>query len=891
MSLDRPPISPPPPLWTSLIQYYRACLSREQNWGVRVPAAPGAYVTLAQIDEHLVTRKAATTILSEPQHTQPVLAYLNRRGRGIGGTFIYGYPLVRQGGGLVPLCYTEVGLEPGSAPQTIVLTRGNADLLINRHLLLEAAGLTDEEVNDLLRALLSPKSKGPAALLDQYLLEIDLFYDAVLFATEAIPSVRGPGRELQLMEQLRKERLPDTIRFFIGEQGIPASKPASEALTILPADPVQEGALRRRSAPFLVVTGPAGAGKTQTAINLMVGALAAGQRVLYISPDEAAADTAFDALAREALFPGVLQIGGRPTRAASLAHARQVVRSVREAQEQITTPMEWARESRRLGEEVARFDSEAEEILRLDALLAELTEQNRQVEESIQAHPQRSWMLALADRITPEAAVQFRPEQLDGLHQLVAQATGWGAESGSLGGRLKERMRSGQFKSGLKQLGIPEFCLPDGDLPALVSGLTLLEQAFPLLLVRAGLLHTRSEHGRFRARAVILADLAERIEAKVAVDRKRLQAAWLGVADRMRPKCDQLEAIIEQEEKALAAPPTQRGAARRSRFSELMDAFPAVISQTFAVAGAIPNEPELFDLLIVDDASAVDIPSFLPVLYRAKRVCILGDEHGAKHQTSLGEEEDSRLLGRVEGRNLAAFAYVAVSVLDRALQVMGPERVVRLRRQYRAHRAISDWCSEQFYDGEVRSHRLEPADVADAGFRFADVAEGTTIYPAPEAVSQAQNPLEARQAARLITQYIARGITDLAVLTPFRGQALLMETLLTRLSEVEPDPARAAALRRVVVATPQTLGFGRYQSVVISLVAARGATPETLRWLEKQRVSLNQMISGASDLVTVVGHRATLRSGGPTLASLAAHADRRRLARGTESGASRGRRE
>ncbi|MFZ5824008.1 MAG: hypothetical protein ACOY94_06740 [Bacillota bacterium] len=840
MSVDRP-LPPTTPLWTSLVQYYRSCLSREQDWGVRVPADRNAYVLLHQIEEHLITRRAVTTILADPQQTQPVLGYLNRRGRGIGGSFIYGYPLVRHAEGLIPLCFTEVRLEPGTAPQTVVLTRGNAELLVNRPFLLEVAGLTDAEVSDLLRALRSPKSKGPVETFEQYLLEIEVLPDGVLFGADAAPGGHGgPGRELQLMEQLRKERLPDTIRHFIGEQGIGLTRPAADTVTILPADPSQEAALQRRHSPFLVVTGPAGSGKSRTAINLIAGAATAGQRVLYLSRDEAAAEEAFATLTTDATFPGVLRIGGRDLRAASLAYARQVISLAREFGVPAERSAHLTAESRRLGEELTRLDAEAEELLRLDALTAELTVLTRQVEESLAHHPHRSSMEALAGRLTPESAVQFRPEQLVELRQLVARAVTWETEAGSLGARLREMKRVGQIKSGLRQMGLPEFCQPEGDLEALVAHLVRLEQAFPLLLARARSLHAQAERARFRPLDEIRAELGERWQAKVAIDRKRLRNAWLAAADKLRPRCDELEAIIDQEEAALGAAPGQRGATRRSRFPELVAAFPVVISQTLAVAGSIPNEPELFDLLIVDDASQIDIPSFLPLLYRAKRLCVLGDEHGLRHRSTLGEEEDSRLLDRVEGRNLAAFAYTEVSVLDRAMQVVGPDQVIRLTRQHR-----------------------KPA------LRFEEAPQGQTIYPVTDALSQAQNPLEAREVLRLLTQQIAVGNTDLAVLTPFRGQALLLRTLLNRLSEMERDGARAAALRQVAVATPRELSFVRYRSVLLSLVAARGATPETLTWLEKRRTQLDQLLARATEGAILVGHRETLTSSAPLAALLA----------------------
>ncbi len=877
MSLTRPPVPPASTLWGSLVQYYRSCLEREQSFAIRVPQDPASFVLLRDIDEHLITRKAITTILSEPVHTQPVLGYLNRRGKGIGGTFVYGYPLVRQEGSLVPLCYTEVRLEPGSAPNTVMLHRGNAELLVNRQFLRGEAGLSDPEVDDLLRSLRSPKSKGPVAVLDQFLLEVDLVYDAVLFGSEASQSARGPMRELQLMEQLRKDRLPDSIRIFVGEQGIGSAQP-DPGLTIVQSDPSQDEVLLRRRAPFLVATGPAGAGKTQAAINLIASAMADGQRVLYVNPNPAAVDRAFGALTAGGLFPGVWRAGGREARLRSLAHARGVIASIREFQYQTEDPAVLARESQRLGQEAAQLDAEMQEVRRLDELIAELTILTSQVEESLRHHSLFPAMQGLADRITPENASLFSPSQLTGIRQLVCRLTGWAGEgSGSLSGRLRDMMRIGQIRSALKQLGLPEFCTPDGDLDALTDGLSRLEQAFPLLLSRARLLYARHQRARFRSLASIETALHDTQQAKISVDRKRLHGAWLQVADKVRPSCDEYEAIVGQEEQALTAT-TKARIQGRGQLAELLKAFPVTLSHTLLVAGSIPNEPELFDLLIIDDASTVDIPSALPVLYRAKRVCVLGDDHGLKHTTHLGDEEDSRLLGLVNGRNLAPFAYVEVSVLDRARAVVGQDQVLKLAREYRSAPPLLQFAAEQFYGPlqPVRQDQPDPGDrdLPATGFCFDNVPDGQTIIPAPEAISQAQNPLEAKRVARLVTQAIAQGMTDLAVVTPFRGQALLIAKLLSRLSEVESDPARAQLLREVDVATCQAIPAQPHRAVLLSMVAAQGAPPEMLFWLEKHRTMLNRAVQHATDLLIVIGHRSTLDAGETTLAAMVAHADR-----------------
>lgn len=819
MSTLRPP-HPTTPFWTSLVKYYRSCLDREQELGIQVPADPNARVILPALQEHLITRKATTTIISEPQHTQPILAYLNRRGRGIGGTFYYGYPLAREGDRLVPICCTEVTLEPGSAPQTVVLTRGVSELLFNRRFLRLIAGLTDAEIAELTRAWLSTRGPEPAELLEQYLSGVDLQYDAVLFGSEGVGHARGPSRELQLMEQLRRDRLPDTIRIFIGEQGLPTAREADDYLSILPADPDQVRVLKRWRAPFLAVAGPAGAGKSRTAAGLIASAAAAGQRVLFVTPDGRLPDEFLQA------FPGVLHIGSQEAWLSSLRRALEVLEALKAEGE--TAPPDMAglaAEGKALAQELDRLQSEHAQAAAMAELGEAMEPVSDQVEASLAHHPRRAWMDALAARITPANAGQFRPEQLAVLRQLHVRVLAW-EEEGGFAGRLSQMRRAGQIKNALRQAGIPEFCHPEGDLREQVEGLGLLIQAYPLLLARARRLLAASVTADRRQEAAARAAAAA--ERKAEQDRRRLRAAWLRKAAEIRPNLDKIIASVTGEIESLEKGGPRRSILSRQRFADLLAAFPVVVSPTLAVAGIVPNEPELFDLLVLDDADRVPIPPFLPVLYRAKRVVLLGDEDGGLPPSSLGPDEDSRLLGQVEEHNLAPFAYTEVSPLHRALAVTGPQ-----------------------------TQRLQGAYYARKDVQFINVDDGQTLLPAPAALSQAQNPLEARAALLQATRLLSAGMRDIALWSPFSGQVRLLRQLLTRLADAERDPDRSAALRRIsVYAADEPLC--RHEAVVVSLVLAAGATPESLKWLGERRRAVARALACGAQQAVVVGRRATL---------------------------------
>lgn len=63
----------------------------------------------------------------------------------------------------------------------------------------------------------------------------------------------------------------------------------------------------------------------------------------------------------------------------------------------------------------------------------------------------------------------------------------------------------------------------------------------------------------------------------------------------------------------------------RDEFSKLKESFPCILAGIRDYAEYIPLQPEIFDLVIIDEASQVSIAQAFPALLRAKKVLILGD--------------------------------------------------------------------------------------------------------------------------------------------------------------------------------------------------------------------------------------------------------------------------
>jgi very-short-patch-repair endonuclease len=64
----------------------------------------------------------------------------------------------------------------------------------------------------------------------------------------------------------------------------------------------------------------------------------------------------------------------------------------------------------------------------------------------------------------------------------------------------------------------------------------------------------------------------------------------------------------------------------KNEFMKLKEAFPCILAGIRDYAEYIPLEPEIFDLVIIDEASQVSIAQAFPAVLRAKKMIILGDK-------------------------------------------------------------------------------------------------------------------------------------------------------------------------------------------------------------------------------------------------------------------------
>jgi very-short-patch-repair endonuclease len=124
-----------------------------------------------------------------------------------------------------------------------------------------------------------------------------------------------------------------------------------------------------------------------------------------------------------------------------------------------------------------------------------------------------------------------------------------------------------------------------------------------------------------------------------------------------------------------------------------------------SLAATFPLRPNLFDYVIFDEASQIDLPSAAPALYRAKRVVVVGDAKQLLHIAKIHEktEDDLAKLNHIFDSPLypGLIGYREASLFNSAKRALTePEQ--QLKNHYRSSPRIATMFSTIFYGGNLR---------------------------------------------------------------------------------------------------------------------------------------------------------------------------------------------
>ena len=127
--------------------------------------------------------------------------------------------------------------------------------------------------------------------------------------------------------------------------------------------------------------------------------------------------------------------------------------------------------------------------------------------------------------------------------------------------------------------------------------------------------------------------------------------------------------------------------------------YPVVLSTTYSAKACISKDM-VFDYVIMDEASQVDIKTGALALSCAMNAVIVGDD---KQLPNVISHEEEQALNAIQSTYHVDEIYQAThnSFLQSCIKVFTDAPITLLREHYRCHPRIIDFCNQRFYNGEL----------------------------------------------------------------------------------------------------------------------------------------------------------------------------------------------
>ena len=266
--------------------------------------------------------------------------------------------------------------------------------------------------------------------------------------------------------------------------------------------------------------------------------------------------------------------------------------------------------------------------------------------------------------------------------------------------------------------------------------------------------------------------------------------------------------------------------------TQLLKVFPVWITTTDDLHRVLPLKPELFDLAIMDEATPCDLPSILPVLYRAKRALITGDPKQLRHISFLSQDRHEQLADQhqLTPREREIFHYRKVSAIDRALEeTMGSTSYVLLNEHFRSLPDLIRFSNERFYNGDL--HMMREPEIFrndDEVLRFVPVNGERNV----RGVNSAEIDVAIEILRRLSKE---RTTSSFGFLSPFRSQVDAFTQALRE--KLTPDELSLLLKRnRLIAGTGHSFQGDERDGMIISLGVTPDCSSGVLRFVERADV-------------------------------------------------------
>lgn len=394
-----------------------------------------------------------------------------------------------------------------------------------------------------------------------------------------------------------------------------------------------------------VIQGPPGTGKTQTILNIIANLLIAGKTVLVVSNNNSAVNNVAEKLEHEGLGFIVAKLGSVQKKEEFVAGQQPLPDMSSWHIDASSSVKQWVKDAlNNVSQGFSAQLRQAELRAEYDALLKEATYNEKLATNSIDC----DWLYSKSSSKIMELLSYYQIRQSNQIPSVFF--------------RIKWALK----------LGLPMFSFLQKDVSDVIAS---LENAY--YIVRKAEIEKELQSVESTLQSV---DIKENLRQLGAYS---LQILKNEIAEHYR--ADTRTAFTIKNIKA--------------KTEDLLREYPVVLSTTYSAKSCISKDM-VFDYVIMDEASQVDIKTGALALSCAMNAVIVGDDkqlpNVVSHEEALALQA-IQLTYKVDDR----YNEVTHSFLQSCVEVFKDIPVTLLREHYRCHPKIIEFCNQHFYNGEL----------------------------------------------------------------------------------------------------------------------------------------------------------------------------------------------
>lgn len=292
-------------------------------------------------------------------------------------------------------------------------------------------------------------------------------------------------------------------------------------------------------------------------------------------------------------------------------------------------------------------------------------------------------------------------------------------------------------------------------------------------------------------------------------------------------------------------------------FMEALEVLKIWSSTLKSLNRTFPLKAGIFDYVIFDESSQIDLPSAAPALYRAKNAVIVGDPMQLSHIAGITKDLDQGIakihdLYKEKDLYPSKIRYYDVS-LYRCAESFLDKPPILLAKHYRSDDQIINLCNKVFYSGQLTvssslNYSIWPNSLP-LGIQWND-CNGATFKPSSG--SRVNND-EARE-INIVFQNILQHIKDtnltIGIVTPYSQQQRQIQQIITATT-----PTNILEKHDVKILTAHKFQGSEKDIMIFSVVLSSKGNGNSDRWYNANPQILNVALSRAKYLLWIVGDK------------------------------------